>query len=508
MNTNNGTTTYHVATHTQEESLWDYLTFKNIVVTVILFTLIIPKVLQLIQRVFSPLQKVPGSFVHKITSWPLKISITKGESHHFTVNRHKKYGPVAVLAPGMISVSDAHEIKRIIQTEDWPKSEAVYGNFRQDPDRPTLIAYTDKKAYSQRKRLISSMFGLRYIRSMQPSMLDCITVLVKQLEARCQSAGDGIVKVDMQHLIQSLAVDIIGITTFGQSFNVVDNGSHPLPDRLKQGLKLSGLLQFMPWIRSIPFLPTRDPYVNSFTAGVVDNRRSLLKGEGKAPQDLLQKLVEASDNEIASEFRLSDVQDESVILLAAGSETTANAELFTLMMLIRNPDKMAKLYNEIDSWYPANDSRPTDCEYSFTGMTYLQACIDEAMRLVPAQATGSPRQCPTDQTILGYRIPKGTTVFPVTQQVQLDETWWPNATEYLPERWLKTNEEEKPYWPFSAGSRVCIGKHFALQEMHLTLVSLLRRFKFAYIPGQDESTHFRIAQQMKAPQYMMKVEKR
>lgn len=428
-------------------------------------------------------------------------------SHHFTVDRHNKHGPITVLAPGMISVSDAQEIKRIIHTEDWPKSEAVYGNFRQDPDRPTLIAYTDKKAYARRKRLISSMFGIRYIRSMQPSMLDCIAVLVKKLETQCHTAPDGAAKVDMLHLIQSLAVDIIGITTFGQSFNVVDNGSHPLPDRLKQALKLSGILQFMPWIRHIPFLPTRDPYVHSFTSEVVDNRRSLLQSHGQAPQDLLQKLVEASDDQITSEFRRSDVQDESVILLTAGSETTANAQLFTLMMLAKNPDKMAKLYGEIDAWYPANDDRPTDCEYSFSGMTYLQACVDEAMRLVPGQATGSPRECPTDQEILGYRIPKGTTVFPVTQQVQLDEALWPHAAEYLPERWLET-AEERPYWPFSAGSRVCIGKHFALQEMHLTLVSLLRRFRISYVPGQDESTQFRVAQQMRAPQYLMQVERR
>ncbi|KAM5448992.1 hypothetical protein MaudCBS49596_005183 [Microsporum audouinii] len=88
-------------------------------------------------------------------------------------------------------------------------------------------------------------------------------------------------------------------------------------------------------------------------------------------------------------------------------------------MLVKNPDKLTKLYEEIDHWYPAGDSRPADCEYSLSGMVYLQACVDEAMRLVPAQATGSPRQCPTDQNILGYQIPRGTTVFPITQRCNL-----------------------------------------------------------------------------------------
>ncbi|KAL7952858.1 cytochrome P450 [Trichoderma compactum] len=320
-----------------------------------------------------------------------------------------------------------------------------------------------------------------------------------------------VVEIDMQNLIQSLAVDIIGITTFGQSFNVVQNGSHPLPDQIKKALKLAGLLMLVPWIRNIPFLPARDPYVDKFTSDAVENRRAIVKTSKK--QDLLQKLVEAGDDSEGSIFRRSDIQDEAIILLTAGSETTANAELFTLIMLTRNKDKMAKLVAEVDQWYPPSEpGKIVDCEYSFLGMTYLQACIDETMRLVPGQATGSPRECLKDEKVLGYTIPKGTTVFPSTQNVHMDEKVWPNATEFLPERWLdiyasgKTNEVA--FWPFSAGSRVCIGKHFALQEMHMTLVSLFRRFEFEYIPQQDETTVFRVAQQLQAHQYMIKVKRR
>ncbi|KAL7941140.1 cytochrome P450 [Trichoderma barbatum] len=99
-------------------------------------------------------------------------------------------------------------------------------------------------------------------------------------------------------------------------------------------------------------------------------------------------------------------------------------------------------------------------------------------------------------------IPKGTTVFSATQNVHMDEKVWPNATEYLPERWLDiyANGEinEVAFWPFSAGSRVCIGEHFALQEMHMTLVILFRRFEYEYVPKQVETTVFRVAQRLQA----------
>ncbi|EOD46653.1 Cytochrome P450 [Neofusicoccum parvum] len=407
----------------------------------------------------------------------------------------------------MISVSDKHEVKRIIQTEDWHKSEIFYGNFRQNPARPTLIAFTDKKPYAERKRLISGWFGLRYIRSLQPLMQQCIDVAIETVERACDAGGE----VDVQHLCQGTAVDIIGTTIFGQTFDVVRNGSHPLPEYLKQMLKASGLLLFMPWIRKIPFRPTRPAYIDRFTVDIMETRRATAKAQPR--QDLLQKLVEQLDDSAGSAFTPFDVQGEVTIMLTAGSETTANAELFTLLLLVRHPDKLARLYAEVDAWYPPGElSKPVDCEYSLAGMTYLQACEDEAMRLVPAQATGSPRESRKDETLLGFRVPKGTTVFPTTQGVHHDESVWPNAKEYIPERWLEIYENGKAseqfYWPFSAGSRVCIGKHFALQEMHLMLVSLFRRFEFEYVPGQQESTVFRVAQHMEAPKYVMKVRRR
>ena len=431
-------------------------------------------------------------------------------SHHFARALHEKYGPVVVLAPKMIAVSDPKEINRIIRTEDWTKSHAIYGNFRQDPERPTLLAYTDKQAYAKRKRMLSSMFGIKYIRSMEPLMKECVKVAMQELGRACDDAPQSLATVDMQHLIHALAIDIIGITTFGQSFHVVENGSHPLPSRLKQSLKIAGLMQLIPWIRKVPFLPTRDPYVDSFTYNIVNERRNQLNSV--CSQDLLQKLVTASSDVPGSDFRTSDVQDESVVMLTAGSETTANAELFTLIMLLKHPAAMKRLVEEVDHWYsPEDPNRETDCSYSQTGMTYLQACIDETMRLIPGQATGSPRETAKNETVLGYRIPKGTTVFPNTQEGQMQE-FWDQPQKFVPERWLDIYTagptHNLPYWPFSSGSRVCIGKPFAFQEMHLTLVTLLRSFTLEYVSGQDESTVFRVAQQLQSESYRMEVKRR
>ncbi|KAL6857288.1 hypothetical protein J3F83DRAFT_717918 [Trichoderma novae-zelandiae] len=104
----------------------------------------------------------------------------------------------------MISVSGHIQVKRIIQIQDWHNATAH-----------DLI----------------HVWHMSYIRSMQSPMLECIGAAVDKLETQC---GDQLVEVDLQHLIQSWAVDIIGVTTFGQSFNVLQNDSHPPPDQIKQ----------------------------------------------------------------------------------------------------------------------------------------------------------------------------------------------------------------------------------------------------------------------------------
>lgn len=127
--------------------------------------------------------------------------------------------------------------------------------MRQDPERQTLFAFTDKKAYSQRKRLVSSTFGIRYIRGMEPIMRECVAVAIDQISATCDN-NQGEAVIDIHRLIRALAVDIIGATVFGGTFNVVKQ--NPLPSTIERSLVLSGIFQFLPWLKGLPWFPARE----------------------------------------------------------------------------------------------------------------------------------------------------------------------------------------------------------------------------------------------------------
>ena len=65
------------------------------------------------------------------------------------------------------------------------------------------------------------------------------------------------------------------------------------------------------------------------------------------------------------------------------------------------------------------------------------------------------------------------------------EEFFPNPTEFQPERFLKENSANiipYTYRPFGGGPRICLGQRFALTEMSVFMAKLLKKFKFVAVP--------------------------
>jgi cytochrome P450 len=65
---------------------------------------------------------------------------------------------------------------------------------------------------------------------------------------------------------------------------------------------------------------------------------------------------------------------------------------------------------------------------------------------------------------------------------------WDNPEAFDPDRWSDEATATRPkfaFFPFSAGTRVCIGEHFAMMEGALLLASLARQWRLRLAPGQN-----------------------
>lgn len=146
------------------------------------------------------------------------------------------------------------------------------------------------------------------------------------------------------------------------------------------------------------------------------------------------------------------------------------------MWLMRTPRAYKKLCDEIRSAFPTVE------DMSFTKLQqlpYLNACLDEGMRIFPSIPTGLVRTVHEGgDWVAGEWIPGGTTVSVHAWSATHTAANWTDPESFIPERWLDgqyENDRKDASQPFSLGPRGCIGRHLSYLELRLILGNL-RKF--------------------------------
>lgn len=158
--------------------------------------------------------------------------------------------------------------------------------------------------------------------------------------------------------------------------------------------------------------------------------RNVLEIRKKSPsgrRDLFQLMLEARKE---SENKIQKLTDEEIIaqtivILAAGFQSTASTLAFSAYYLARHPEIQAKLRQEIVG---ATMSREKSSTNDFVnGLDYLDRVIAEVLRLTPIEFV-TVRQCNESCDIEGVYFPSGVTVFIPTYAVHHDPALWPKVS--------------------------------------------------------------------------------
>lgn len=119
---------------------------------------------------------------------------------------------------------------------------------------------------------------------------------------------------------------------------------------------------------------------------------------------------------------------------------------------------------------------------------YLNACIDESLRISPPICALVPREVEQGgETIDGDFIPEGYFVGTSIYAIQRSPEYFPQPHVYLPERWLTANEShtKAAFAPFSMGPRACIASSMAIIELQTTIAAFIWTFDFKLAGGPD-----------------------
>uniref|UniRef100_A0A8C6E206 Uncharacterized protein n=1 Tax=Moschus moschiferus TaxID=68415 RepID=A0A8C6E206_MOSMO len=118
-------------------------------------------------------------------------------------------------------------------------------------------------------------------------------------------------------------------------------------------------------------------------------------------------------------------------------------------------------------------------------MPYTTMCIKEAMRLYPPVPIISRNLCKPITFPDGRSLPAGIQVSLSFYGLHHNPKVWPNPEVFDPFRFaLGSNQHSHAFLPFSGGSRNCIGKQFAMNEMKVAVALTLLRFELSPDPSR------------------------
>ncbi|KAK0466888.1 cytochrome P450 monooxygenase [Desarmillaria tabescens] len=416
---------------------------------------------------------------------------------------HRKYGPFVRIAPNHISValSDAHPL--VYGHGNGALKSSFYDVFASTSR--SLFDIRDRQAHTRKRKIISHAFSQKSVLEFEPHVRSYISQLLGQWDKLYDKAlkgmsgeegegwtgRDGRMWLDCLPWANYLTFDIIGDLVFGAPFGMITAAKDFALVPKDQHAVLSsygkvGAEYSTKEIEAIKTLGGSQPFVA--TAGPLPGWwRPLVKytpwlwQAGKdfdamigmamvavskrleVPtdrNDLLSKLL-AGNDEDGNPMGREELTAEALTLLIAGSDTTANSTCAIVYHLARTQSVQEKLQKELDEHLGSDVAIAEQAK----NLPYLQAVINEGLRLYPAVAMGLPRVAPEGgMMILGNYFPAGTIVSVPTYTIHRDPAvFGDDVEEFRPERWFERDSASmsKAFNPFSVGPRACIGRNLA-----------------------------------------------
>jgi cytochrome P450 len=324
--------------------------------------------------------------------------------------------------------------------------------------------------------------------------------------------------VDMHKWFFVLTLDAFSEIAFGLDLGGLDGKPQPFIaafDKCQQQCFERCVQYSMIWhvMKAVNFGPEGDmtaaiKTIDDFVYGLMDKLLSGIRDTKSGAQseqdedDLLRRLLPAAKRDDGSYDRKL-VRDMLLNLIIAGRDTTAASMSWTLYELTRHPDVLRKVLEELDAVVgpkaPVTFDAVADC-------TYLQAVLSEAQRLHPSVPFQPKTAVAHDVLPCGVHVKPGDTVAYVNVIMGVNpKIWGADAAEFKPSRWLAADghtyvkADQFKYPAFNAGRRLCLGMDMANLEMKVVLGTLLRRFDFELVPGQDVRPATALTLQMRNP---------
>lgn len=296
-------------------------------------------------------------------------------------------------------------------------------------DAPSMLA-VDPPDHARYRRLVTRAFTAKAVAALRTRTEEITTELLDGLEADLHRGP-----VDLVSRFSAL----VPVTVIAEMLGVP---ADMRGDLLTWGDGAAATLDFgLPWSLYAP----AERSLAAFDGWLRDHLRALRANPG---DDLLSKLVTVADDD-GSGLSEQELVATSMLILAAGFETTVNLVSNGAQRLFAHPDQRARLAEQPDLWSNA---------------------VDEVLRHdSPVQRTA--RLARRDTEVEGVPIRRGEIVVTVLGAANRDPAVFTD-----PERFDVTRPNARDHVAFSSGIHYCLGAALARMEGEVALRGLFTRF--------------------------------
>lgn len=365
---------------------------------------------------------------------------------------------------------------------------------------PSLFSTLDETFHANLRRSVNNAFSMSSLVQYEP-MVDETTEIFLDQTQRLFANGDTV--CNFAGWLQFFAFDVIGSITYSKRHGFIEKNQDidGIVKSLARIFDYSAPVGQMPWLDKLFW---KNPIFDALQKfGLSDNSHPVAVFAKQRMQERLSAKFSttgpASKDDLltmflkAGEARPEFMTDKRILTMAvsmafAGSETTAISIAAVFYYLLKNPECMRRVKQELDEAVQNGtiENRPTGLVSwaDSRKLPYLDACIKEAFRMHPAAGLPLERVVPASGIEIAGHFIRGGTIVGCSPWVihRREEIFGPDVDVYNPDRWMDATPEQLKAMDgtmlqFGAGSRTCIGKNISLMEIYKLVPSFLRRFE-------------------------------
>ncbi|MFV0474661.1 MAG: cytochrome P450 [Pikeienuella sp.] len=354
--------------------------------------------------------------------------------------------------------------------DNYPKSEVMIRMLR--PAVGASLFTAEGADWRWQRRAIAPVFAARNVSALSPIM----TATAARAAARLDMAGG---RAEMVKEMLSATFDVICEVALSgrEHFDAEAYGEAITRYFLTIGrASLLDFLELPPWVPRPGELFGRGAVrtMHEMVARAIEARRAQPSSGG---DDLLDHMLKAEDPETGRRMSPRDLLHNMQFFVVAGHETTALAISWALLMLAHDPAAQDRARGEARAALGPRAATEAD----LAAMPFVEATLDEAMRLYPPVGLLA-RNVLAEDRLHGRPILPRDTVFLNIYALHRHRMWWETPERFLPDRFMpaaKAGRDRFLHLPFGAGPRICVGANFAMMQARIILATLLARFRFA-----------------------------